>query len=76
MPTVVSNVFGSARLSVAMGMIVTRWAGGYLMGAPIAGYLNAYGSAESMLSAYNPAMFYAGSMGMGTIGLVSIRTST
>ncbi|KAJ7366139.1 hypothetical protein DFH08DRAFT_1002761 [Mycena albidolilacea] len=34
-PTVVGNVFGSARLSVAMGMIVTRWAGGYLMGAPI-----------------------------------------
>jgi len=31
MPTVVGNVFGSARLSVAMGMIVTSWGGGYLM---------------------------------------------
>ena len=31
MPTVVGNVFGSARVSVAMGMIVTSWAGGYLM---------------------------------------------
>lgn len=31
MPTVVGNVFGSARVSVAMGMIVTGWAGGYLM---------------------------------------------
>lgn len=30
MPTVVGNVFGSARVSVAMGMIVTGWAGGYL----------------------------------------------
>jgi hypothetical protein len=94
MPTVVSNVFGSARLSVAMGMIVTRWPAGiswyvgysvssarhsitHAQGAPIAGYLlNAYGGAESMLSAYHPAMFYSGSMGMGTVGLVSIRTST
>jgi MFS family permease len=31
MPTVVGSVFGSARVSVAMGMIVTGWAGGYLM---------------------------------------------
>lgn len=31
MPTVVGNVFGSARVPVAMGMIVTSWAGGYLM---------------------------------------------
>lgn len=29
MPTVVGNVFGSARVPVAMGMIVTSWAGGY-----------------------------------------------
>lgn len=31
MPTVVGNVFGSARVAVAMSMIVTGWAGGYLM---------------------------------------------
>jgi predicted MFS family arabinose efflux permease len=31
MPTVIGNVFGSARVAVAMGMIVTGWAGGYLM---------------------------------------------
>lgn len=31
MPTVVGNVFGSERVSVAMGMIVTGWGGGYLM---------------------------------------------
>lgn len=30
MPTVVGNVFGSARVGVAMGMVVTGWAGGYL----------------------------------------------
>jgi MFS family permease len=31
MPTVVGEVFGSARVSVAMGMIVTGWVGGYLL---------------------------------------------
>jgi predicted MFS family arabinose efflux permease len=31
MPTVVGNVFGSARVSIAMGMIVTGWTGGFLM---------------------------------------------
>lgn len=31
MPTVVGNTFGSARVSVAMSMIVTGWAGGYLL---------------------------------------------
>lgn len=30
-PTVVGTVFGSRRVSVAMGMVVTGWAGGYLM---------------------------------------------
>ena len=31
MPTVASQVFGSARVSVALGMLVTGWSGGYLM---------------------------------------------
>jgi MFS family permease len=31
MPTVVGEIFGSARVSVAMGMIVTGWVGGYLL---------------------------------------------
>ncbi|KAJ5088683.1 hypothetical protein N7456_012299 [Penicillium angulare] len=63
MPTVVGNVFGSARVSVAVGMIVSGWLGGYLMGAPIAGYiLNASGGESSGAGAYRPAIFYAGSM--------------
>lgn len=71
MPTVVGNVFGSARVSVAMGMIITSWAGGYLMGAPIAGYLlDAYGGPDSTLQAYHPAIFYAGSLSLGAAGLV------
>lgn len=31
MPMVVGNTFGSLRVSVAMGMMVTGWAGGYLL---------------------------------------------
>jgi len=31
MPTVVGNVFGSARVAVAMGMVVTSWGAGYLL---------------------------------------------
>ncbi|XWW98942.1 hypothetical protein V2A60_006946 [Cordyceps javanica] len=70
-PTVVGNVFGSARVVVALGMIVTGWAGGYLMGAPIAGYiLDAYGGQEGSLHAYRPAMFYAGSLALAAAILV------
>ncbi|PVH82230.1 monocarboxylate transporter [Cadophora sp. DSE1049] len=70
-PTVVGSVFGSRRVGVAMGMIVTGWAGGYLMGAPIAGYLlAAYGGEHSTLKAYHPAIFYAGSMALGAAILV------
>lgn len=71
MPTVVGSVFGSRRVSVAMGMIVSGWAGGYLMGAPIAGYLlAAYGGEHSTLKAYHPAMIYAGSMALAAAILV------
>ncbi|ETS73622.1 hypothetical protein PFICI_14568 [Pestalotiopsis fici W106-1] len=73
MPTVVGNIFGSARLSVAMGMIVTGWAGGYLMGAPIAGFLlNAYGGENRGLNPYRPAMYYAGAMALASALLVLI----
>jgi len=54
-------------------MIVTGWTGGYLMGAPIAGYLlNAYGGQSAGFEAYRPAMYYAGSMGLGAAGLVAL----
>ncbi|KAH6975999.1 major facilitator superfamily domain-containing protein [Ilyonectria sp. MPI-CAGE-AT-0026] len=72
MPTVVSNVFGSARVAIAMSMILTGWTGGYLMGAPIAGYLlEAYGGADAGLKAYRPAMFYAGSLALASGGMVA-----
>ncbi|KAI0868613.1 major facilitator superfamily transporter [Hypoxylon argillaceum] len=73
MPTVVGNCFGSARVTVAMGMIVTSWSGGYLLGAPIAGYLlDAYGGQDSGFQAYRPAMFYAGSLALGAAGFIEL----
>ncbi|KAI6380133.1 hypothetical protein MCOR25_001784 [Pyricularia grisea] len=73
MPTVAGNVFGSARVGVAMGMLVTGWGGGYLMGAPIAGHLlDAYGGSENGLQAYRPAMFYAGSLTLASGTFVAL----
>ncbi|KAI1818363.1 major facilitator superfamily domain-containing protein [Poronia punctata] len=73
MPTVVGNCFGSARVTVAMGMIVTSWSGGYLLGAPIAGYLlDAYGGENAGFQAYRPAMYYAGSLALASAGLVEL----
>ncbi|KAL7946937.1 MFS general substrate transporter [Trichoderma barbatum] len=70
-PTAVGNIFGSARVSVALGMIVTGWGAGYLMGAPIAGYiLDAQGGSERGLRAFQPAMFYAGSLALGAAGII------
>ncbi|KUL85826.1 hypothetical protein ZTR_07338 [Talaromyces verruculosus] len=71
MPTVVGNVFGSARVSVAMGMVVTGWGGGYLLGAPIAGYLlSAGGGEKGGIDAFHPAIYYAGSMALGSASLM------
>ncbi|OPB46542.1 MFS permease [Trichoderma guizhouense] len=67
MPTAISKVFGSARVAVAMSMVVTGWVGGYLMGAPIAGYiLEGFGGVDGGLHAYRPAMFYAGALALAS----------
>lgn len=71
MPTVVGNVFGSVRVAVAMGIIVTGWTRGYLLGVPIAAYLlDAFGGMDDGIKAYRPAMYYAGSMSMAATILV------
>jgi len=72
MPTVVGSIFGTQKMPIAMGMIVTGWAGGYLMGGPIAGYmLGRYGGVEGGVAAFRPAMYYAGSMSLGAAALVA-----
>jgi MFS family permease len=73
MPTAVGTLYGSARVPVAMGMVITGWTGGYFAGAPIAGYiLQAYGGKNPDQWAYRPAIFYAGSMVLGAAGFVLI----
>ena len=78
-PTVIASVFGSSRVTVAMGMAVSGWTGGYLLGAPIAGYiLAAYGGQEAGFKAYRPAIFYAGSLALIAtllVGFVRLRMS-
>jgi MCP family monocarboxylic acid transporter-like MFS transporter 3 len=65
-PTVVAGIFGPGRAAVAMSMSVTGWTAGYLMGAPIAGYLlqaaggRQRGGAGQSIDVYRPAIFYAG----------------
>ncbi|KAF2796955.1 MFS general substrate transporter [Melanomma pulvis-pyrius CBS 109.77] len=65
-PTVVAGMFGPGRAAVAMSMAVTGWSGGYLMGAPIAGYLlqaaggSQDGTGKQGVETYRPAIFYAG----------------
>lgn len=73
MPTAVGTLYGSTRVPVAMGMVITGWTGGYFAGAPIAGYiLQAYGGKNPDQWAYRPAIFYAGSMALGAAGFVLI----
>lgn len=72
MPTVTGQLLGNYRMGTAFGMIVTGWVGGYLMGAPIAGYLlAAYGGQDGGASAFKPAIFWAGGMAAGAAGIVA-----
>lgn len=68
-PTVVASIFGPGRAAVAMSMSITGWTFGYLLGAPIAGYiLQASGgqerAAQGNIDVYRPAIFYAGGVAM------------
>lgn len=75
-PTVVAGIFGPGRAAVAMSMSVTGWTGGYLMGAPIAGYLlQAAGGKQDAargqsVDVYRPAIFYAG--GTATVSALCV----
>ncbi|PSN61075.1 MFS general substrate transporter [Corynespora cassiicola Philippines] len=76
LPTVAASMFGPGRAAVAMGMAATGWFGGYLMGAPIAGYLlqaaggTRSGTSKQNVDVYRPAIFYAG--GVATASAVFV----
>jgi MCP family monocarboxylic acid transporter-like MFS transporter 3 len=68
-PTVVASIFGPGRAAVAMSMSITGWTFGYLLGAPVAGYiLQASGGQEKAgqgnIAVYRPAIFYAGGVAL------------
>ncbi|KAF2802213.1 MFS general substrate transporter [Mytilinidion resinicola] len=77
MPTVVGTMFGPGRAAVAMSMAITGWTGGYVMGAPIAGYLlqAAGGKVDGGVQGvevYRPAIFYAGGVALVSSFIVLI----
>ena len=73
-PTVVANMFAPQRAAVAMVMATTGWSGGYLMGAPIAGFLlqSQGGLKSSNISPYRPAIFYAGGIACAASAFVLV----
>ncbi|KXJ89732.1 monocarboxylate permease Mch4 [Microdochium bolleyi] len=79
MPPVASSLFGSLRMPVVMGMIITSWGPGYLMGAPIAGYLlAATGGEHGPVENYRAAILFAGGAALAScllVGLVRVKTS-
>ncbi|KDE08181.1 hypothetical protein MVLG_01660 [Microbotryum lychnidis-dioicae p1A1 Lamole] len=68
---VVNGAVAGATLEVTFGMMVSGWAGGYALGAPIAGYiLAATGGAGAGYVAFRPAFFYAGALALFACGLI------
>ncbi|KAI0319530.1 MFS general substrate transporter [Amylostereum chailletii] len=70
-PSVVGHVYGQARVANALAMVITGWAFGYLLGAPIAGWiLGAYGGSEAGRAAFRPAIYFAGSLSFVSAALI------
>lgn len=70
-PGCVSSLFGTQRLPVAFGMIISIWAPGYFLGSPIAGFLlQAAGGTKQGYQAFRPAIFYSGGLSLLAAGLV------
>lgn len=74
MPTAIGRLVESGQAAVGMGMAITGWTGGYLMGSPIAGYLIAATGAERSHSAepYRGAIFYAGGVASASAAFVFV----
>ena len=62
MLTAIGRMTEAGQAPLGMGMAISGWTGGYLMGGPIAGILIAASDAEKSheVDAYRPAIFYAG----------------
>ena len=74
MPTTVGRLVGPGQAAVGMGMAITGWTGGYLMGSPIAGMLIAATGAEKAHTVvpYRAAIFYAGGVALASATFVLV----
>ena len=74
MPTTIGRMAGAGQAAVGMGMAITGWTGGYLMGSPIAGMLITATGAENAESVvpYRAAIFYAGGVALASTMFVLI----
>ena len=68
LPTVIAKLTRPEQAAIAMSMNITGWTAGYLLGAPIAGYLlQAAGSEhKESIAACRPAIFYAGGLALAS----------
>ena len=73
-PTAIGRLVGPSQAAVGMGMAITGWTGGYLMGSPLAGILIARTGAEKAHSVvpYRAAIFYAGGVALVSAAFVLI----
>lgn len=74
MPVAVGRLLGPGLAVAGMGMAMTAWFVGDLLGNPIAGFLIGAAGAESATSIvpYRAAIFYAGSTALASAGLVLV----
>ena len=74
MPTAIGRMLGPGQAAVGMGMAITGWTGGYLMGSPIAGMLIAATGAERAhdIVLYRAAIFYAGGVASASAAFVLV----
>ncbi|GAA5973947.1 hypothetical protein JCM11641_001235 [Rhodosporidiobolus odoratus] len=74
-PGTLSSIFGSGALPVVFSMILSSFAPGYFLGAPIAGYLlQAFGGEQGGYAAYRPAIFYSGGLSLfAALCVLSVR---
>ena len=74
MPTAIGRMIGPGQAAVGMGMAITGWTGGYLMGSPIAGILIGATGAEKShtVVAYRAAIFYAGGVALASTAFVLV----
>ncbi|KAI9835816.1 MAG: hypothetical protein M1837_003588 [Sclerophora amabilis] len=74
MPTAIGRMIGPGQAAVGMGMAITGWTGGYLMGSPIAGMLITATGAETAHTVvpYRGAIFYAGGVALASATFVLV----